>query len=160
MKTETKKTVYGYLIGIASAELVGVLASLLCGAQDAFYAGLRQPPLAPPPWVFPVAWAILYAMMGAAAYQIYDSKAGKARCEALSFYAIQLAVNCFWTLVFFRFRALGAAVALLVLLNVLLVLTILKFRKVRPSAAWLMVPYLLWTLFALYLSLGVWVLNK
>ena len=159
MKTETKKTVYGYLIGIASAELVGVLASLLCGAQDAFYAELNQPPLAPPPWVFPVAWAILYAMMGAAACQIYDSKS-EDRCGALSLYAIQLAANFFWTLVFFRFRALGAAVALLVLLNVLLVLTILKFRKVCPSAAWLMVPYLLWTLFALYLSIGVWVLNK
>ena len=98
-------------------------------------------------------------MMGAAAYQIYDSKS-EDRCGALSLYAIQLAANFFWTLVFFRFRALGAAVALLVLLNVLLVLTILKFRKVCPSAAWLMVPYLLWTLFALYLSIGVWVLNK
>ena len=159
MKAETKKTLYGYLIGILSAELVGLLASLFSNTQDTFYTELNQPPFAPPPWVFPIAWVILYAMMGAASYQIYDKKDDPSRKTALVFYIAQLAVNFFWTLVFFRFKALGAAVAVLVLLNVLLILTIFTFRKVKKSAARLMVPYLLWTLFALYLNVGVWVLN-
>ena len=65
-----KRDIYGYLIGIAAAELVGLLARLFSGAGDAFYSGLNQPPLAPPGWVFTVAWTILYALMGAASYQI------------------------------------------------------------------------------------------
>ncbi|MFR2345803.1 MAG: tryptophan-rich sensory protein, partial [Acutalibacteraceae bacterium] len=73
-----KRDVYGYLIGIAAAELVGLLARLFSGAGDAFYSALRQPPLAPPGWVFPVAWALLYARMGAASYGIWSS-AGEGR---------------------------------------------------------------------------------
>lgn len=153
-----KRDIYGYLIGIGAAELVGLLARLFSGAGDAFYGTLKQPPLAPPGWVFPVAWAILYAMMGAASYLVYGSDSEQ-RSSALALYAIQLAVNFSWTLVFFRFRLIGAAAAVLILLNVLLVLTVVQFWRVHRSAGILMLPYLLWTLFALYLNLGVWFLN-
>lgn len=153
-----KQHVYGYLIGIGAAELVGLLARLCSGANDTFYEELNQPPLAPPEWLFPVVWTILYAMMGAASYQIYSSGSDERR-GAMALYVIQLAVNFCWTLVFFRFHALGAAAAILILLNVLLVLTVVRFWKIRRSAGWLMLPYLLWTLFASYLNLGIYFLN-
>ena len=155
MKT---RDVYGYLIGIAAAELVGLLARLFSGAGDAFYSALRQPPLAPPGWVFPVAWALLYAMMGAASYGIWSS-AGEGRRCALLLYAVQLAVNFSWTIVFFRFQLVGPAAAVLALLCVLVALTMLCFWRLRRSAGLLMLPYLLWSLFALYLNAGVWLLN-
>lgn len=153
-----KKDIYGYLIGIGAAELVGLLARLFSGASDPFYEELVQPPFAPPGWVFPVVWTVLYALMGAASYQIFNSDSPKRRC-ALTLYAVQLAVNFLWTLVFFRFHALGASSAVLILLVVLLALTVIQFCKIRKSAAWLMMPYLLWTIFALYLNLGVYFLN-
>lgn len=99
-----KRDIYGYLIGIGAAELVGLLARLFSGAGNAFYGTLKQPPLAPPGWVFPVAWAILYAMMGAASYLVYGSDSEQ-RSSALALYAIQLAVNFSWTLVFFPLPA-------------------------------------------------------
>lgn len=153
-----KRDIYGYLIGIAAAELVGLLARLFSGAGDAFYSGLNQPPIAPPGWVFPVAWAILYALMGAASYQIWESTAENRR-GALVLYAAQLAVNFAWTIVFFRFRLIGPAVAVLVLLCVLAALTMAQFRKIRRSAGLLLLPYMLWLLFALYLNADVWLLN-
>lgn len=153
-----KKDLYGYLIGIGAAELVGLLAQLFSGSGSAYYEELNQPPLAPPGWVFPVVWTLLYALMGAASYRIFNSDSEK-RCGALTLYAAQLAVNFLWTIVFFRFRAPGAAAAVLVLLIVLLVLTIVQFWRVDQKAALLLVPYLLWTLFALYLNLGVYFLN-
>ncbi|MGN0479760.1 MAG: TspO/MBR family protein [Hominenteromicrobium sp.] len=153
-----KQNVYGYLIGIGIAELAGLLARLVSGAGDPFYEKLNQPPLAPPGWGFPVVWAILYALMGAASYQVYGSRS-ELRRSALVLYAVQLAVNFFWTLVFFRFRALGAAAAVLILLIVLVAMTAVWFRRVRPSAGALMLPYLLWVIFALYLNLGVYFLN-
>ncbi len=153
-----KKELYGYGIGIVAAELVGLLAQLFSGAGSAFYETLQQPPLSPPGWVFPVVWTLLYAMMGAASYQIWSSEADGRR-GALVLYAAQLAVNFLWTIVFFRFRLIGPAVAVLALLCVLVALTALRFWKIRPSAGLLLVPYLIWILFALYLNVGVWILN-
>ena len=153
-----KKEIYGYLIGILAAEVTGLFAQLISGAGAGFYSTVQQPPLSPPGWVFPVVWTVLYALMGAASYRIWRSETA-GRTGALVFYAAQLAVNFFWPIVFFRLEAFGAAAAVLVVLNILVFLTILRFMKIDRPAAWLLLPYLLWTLFALYLNLGVYALN-
>lgn len=98
--------------------------------------------------------------MGIAAYLVYASDAdGDKKREALKYYAAQLAVNFLWSIVFFRFQAFWAAVAVIVVLDLLIVATMLKMRRVRKAAVYLMVPYLIWTLFATYLAAGVAVLN-
>ena len=152
-----KHDLYGYLIGIGLAELIGVLASLFSGAGRGFYTEVEQPPLSPPGWVFPVVWTVLYALMGAASYRVWESGAEN-RTAALVFYVLQLAVNFVWPIVFFRFQNFGAAAAVLVLLLVLVLFTTVQFFKADRLAGILLLPYVLWTAFALYLNLGVWVL--
>ena len=153
-----KKEIYGYLIGILVPEVVGLFSQLFSGAGTDFYDTLNQPAFSPPGWVFPVVWTLLYALMGAASYRIYRSDS-PCRTGALALYGAQLAVNFLWPMVFFRLEAIGAAVAVLVVLNILIFLTILQFAKIDRTAAWMMLPYLLWSLFALYLNLGVFALN-
>jgi tryptophan-rich sensory protein len=78
----------------------------------------------------------------------------------LILYAVQLAVNFSWSIIFFRFQQLGAAAVTAVLLSILVAAMILSFRKIRTKAAVLDIPYLLWSLFASYLAIANWVLNK
>ncbi len=148
------------LIFVIGTELVGALSALFAGDFSSFYSGLNQPPLAPPGIVFPIVWTILYALMGISAYLIYDSEdiSGE-RSEALGVYAAQLFVNFMWSIVFFRFEKPEAAAVVIILLAVLVVAMILKFRKISPAAAYLNIPYLLWVIFAAYLNIGGVVLN-
>lgn len=154
MKTPTWKT---YAFWIILAEAVGGLSGLLTrGGQEIYNATAIQPPLSPPEWVFPIVWGILYALMGISAARI----AGTESRAGLNLFIGQLAVNFFWSLLFFNAQAYGFAAAWLALLIVLVVLMILRFRTADPLAAWLQVPYLLWLCFALYLNIGVWLLNR
>lgn len=148
------------LIFIIGTELVGALSSLLSGNFSSFYGELVKPPLAPPGILFPIVWAILYALMGISAYMIYVSDAETAeKTKALTLYAVQLFVNFMWSIVFFRFEQIGAAAAVLILLVILVAMMIVTFKKIRPLAGYLNTPYLLWVIFAAYLNIGFLVLN-
>ena len=161
MKIDFKKL----LLSIGIAEAVGFLSSLLSGVfsgkQAEFFDSLVKPPLSPPSWLFGVVWPILYALMGTAAYLIYDSVKGTdfERKRALRFYAAQLLVNFLWSIVFFRFESLVGGLFILLILDILVAITMYKFSKINRLAAWLLIPYLLWILFATYLNIGFVVLN-
>ena len=161
MKIDFKKMLFS--IGIA--EGVGFLSSLLSGVftgkQKEFIESLVQPPLSPPSWLFGVIWPILYALMGAAAYLIYDSVKGTKddKKNALYFYAAQLLVNFLWSIVFFRFESLVGGLIILIILDILVALTMYKFSKINRLAFWLLIPYFVWILFATYLNIGFVVLN-
>ena len=148
------------VIFIVSAELVGAVSALLSNGFTEFYRSLVQPPLSPPAILFPIVWTILYALMGWSAYLIYSEDDAPDRAKALILYAVQLAVNFSWSIIFFRFQQLGAAAVTAVLLSILVAAMILSFRKIRTKAAVLNIPYLLWSLFASYLAIANWVLNK
>lgn len=149
-----------YAVGILSAEAVGALAGFLTrkGIQ-AYGQNAAKPPLTPPAVVFPVVWAVLYALMGIGAARAWLSPDSKYRRRSLNLMAVQLIVNFFWSLIFFNAGAYGFAALWLVLLWILVLAMILQMRKVDGCAAWLQVPYLLWLTFAAYLNFGVWVLN-
>ena len=100
------------LIFIVATELVGALSGLLAGNSFSFYKELIKPPLSPPGWLFPVMWAILYALMGISAFIIYTSNA-KEKCPAFIIYGTQLFVNFMWSIVFFRFKMLRLSVAVI-----------------------------------------------
>ena len=149
------------ILAILLAEAVGALSGWLTReGMQTFSDTIAQPPLSPPPILFPIVWTILYALMGYGSARIWFSAPSPERSRALNLYTAQLIVNFFWGLIFFNAQAFGFAFFWLLLLWVLALLMILAFRKVDSLAAWLQVPYLLWLTFAAYLNLGVWYLNR
>lgn len=146
------------LISILTAELVGALSGVVAGDISGTYALLNKPPLSPPGWVFPVVWAVLYALMGISAYIVYNSNSSKKGC-AFALYTAQLILNFTWSIVFFRFQAYGAAAAVLAALIIAVVLMIVCFARIRPAAGIINIPYLLWLLFAAYLNIATGLIN-
>jgi len=149
-----------YLISSGISLGIGTLSGLLSMKGIMMYSLFAmKPSLAPPNWLFPVVWSILYVLMGISAAIVWLSEDSPQRSKGLNLYVAQLIVNFFWSLIFFNAQAYGFAVLWLVLLWVLTLLMILEFRKVSKLAAKLQIPYLIWLSFALYLNIGVWVLN-
>jgi tryptophan-rich sensory protein len=148
-----------YIFFILLSEGVGALSWLFTrNAMMLYSAGIEQPPLSPPAWLFPVVWIILYALMGISAARVATSP-NKTDNTGLNLFIAQLIVNFFWSFLFFNAQAFGFAAIWLILLWVLVLLMILSFRKVDMKAAWLQIPYLIWLTFAAYLNLGVYLLN-
>ena len=148
------------LIFIIGTELVGAVSSLLSGNFSSFYSELTRPPLSPPGIIFPIVWVILYAIMGISAYMVYVSDSDEdENKKTLGLYAVQLFVNFMWSIVFFRFEQIGAALAVLILLIILVAMMILTFWQIRPLAGYLNIPYLIWLIFATYLNIGILILN-
>ena len=152
-------------LGFIILPLVGgsIIAFFTINAQEAF-GKFTQPPLAPPAWLFPVVWTILYIMMGVASYLIYRVRAKKPaekrlRVAELVVFYVQLAFNIVWTLLFFnadlKYFAFGW---LIVMWLMILALMIMCWRNCR-AAMWLLLPYLLWCTFAAYLNIAIAVLN-
>lgn len=152
------KKIRPYLISILLALAVGGLGALASHSAMETFESLVQPPLAPPGWLFPVVWTVLYILMGISAAIIYTSPQGDRR-GALGIYAAQLAVNLGWTVLFFPFGLYLAALIWLLALILLIVCMILRFCRIDPRAAYLQLPYLVWCLFAAYLNFGIYVLN-
>ena len=149
------------LLCIAIPLATGGIAALLTGSSMEKFSSLNQPPLSPPGWLFPVVWSILYVLMGIASYLVWVS--GKpnrtAKRTALRLYAVQLAMNFLWPLLFFRWEMYSFAFAWLVLLWVLVIATALRFHAISAPAGWLFLPYILWVTFAGYLNLSIAILN-
>lgn len=149
------------LIAVAIPLAVGGLSALLTGRNMDLFDVIRKPPLSPPGWLFPVAWTILYVLMGLASWLVYYSGNNHMEKEqALRPYAIQLIVNFFWSIIFFNWGMYLLAFFWLILLWVLILVTAVRFYRIRPAAGYLMVPYLLWVTFAGYLNYGIWKLNS
>lgn len=145
---------------IAIPLLVGVISSVLTRQSMQNFTMLEKPPFAPPAWVFPVVWTILYVLMGISSYLILIATAEKEKKEnALLLYWYQLAVNFLWPTFFFNFEWYLFSFFWIVLLWVLVFLMILRFYKIDKRAAYLNIPYLIWLLLAAYLNLGIWWLN-
>jgi len=150
-----------YAFWILLAEAVGGLSGFLTrdGAK-AYSEQVIQPAFSPPSAVFHVVWAILYVLMGLSAARVYLAPASNNRSRALAIWLGQLAVNFFWSIIFFNARRYAFALLWLGLLWGLVLWMLLLVRRVDKPAAWLQVPYLLWVSFAAYLNYGVWVLNR
>lgn len=118
------------------------------------YQLLIKPPLAPPKIVFPIAWSIIYLLMGLS-YYFYKRKTD----DRNIIYYVQLIVNLLWSIIFFVFKWRFVAILWIILLDILVILTMKKFKEYNKISIYLFIPYLLWILFATYLTIGIFILN-
>ena len=146
------------LFYIITTILIGVIPSIFVFKSMNIYNSLNRPPLSPPSIVFPIAWTILYILMGISIYIIMQSKR-KLKKNARLIYYIQLATNALWTPIFFGFKEYFLAFLWILMLIVFVITMILTFYKISKKAAYIQIPYLLCLLFASYLNFGVFVLN-
>lgn len=150
-----------YTVWILIAEAVGALSGWLSREGMMLYSEtVIQPLLAPPMWVFPVVWSVLYALMGISAARVWAAPDSPKRRRGLNLFVAQMVVNFFWSLIFFNLQAFGAGFFWLLLLWALVAWMIFSFYQVDQLAAWLQVPYLVWLTFAAYLSGAVWLINR
>ena len=146
----------GWAIVTFLAAALGARASI--SAAD-FYASLTLPAWAPPASVFGPVWTVLYALMALAAWLVWRQGGWRAATPALALYLLQLALNVLWSWLFFGWKQGALAFADIALLLALIVATIVAFHRVRPAAAWLLLPYLAWVTFASALNYAVWQAN-
>lgn len=157
IQISSSRSVIGFLVilGVTfSAAAVGGWAS---ADAPGFYGVLNKPFWAPPAAVFGPVWTFLYLLMTVAAWLVWkeESRARETR-RALSFYLLQLALNALWTWVFFAWRQGGWALAEIIVLWILVLITLAAFRRIRPAAGFLLVPYLAWVGFAIVLTGVLW----
>lgn len=138
--------------------LVGGLSALLTKNSMNIYSKINEPPLSPPSWLFPIVWTILFILMGVASFIVYDSD-NILKKQALIVYALQLIFNFTWILVFFNAEAYTISVFIIIALLLLIAYTIYLFYQINKTAAYLLIPYLLWVAFATYLNIGIARLN-
>jgi translocator protein len=145
------------LISILIALLAGAIGGFL-GNSSAGYANLIKPEFSPPAALFPIVWTILYILMGISAYIIYISDS-KEKTKALTLYAAQLIVNSLWTFFFFNLGWILFSFIWLLFLLILVIATACQFYKISPLAAYLLIPYIIWLIFAAILNYSIFLLN-
>ncbi len=138
--------------------LVGSFFTLFIMDSFNIYNTMDKPFLSPNKIVFPIVWSVLYILMGISLYIVSESKYLN-KDKSYLLYILQLLVNSVWPLFFFKFRLFFVSFLIVLLLIYLVIKLILEFYKINKLAAYLQIPYLLWLIFASYLSLGVFLLN-
>lgn len=144
---------------IIGVELVGSLSGFFAGDIPAVYAQLNKPPLAPPGSIVGIVWTVLYALIGLALFLIIDSKERRKKTLAYSLFGVQLVLNFIWSIIFFGGTYFWIASFISLLLLISIILSIREFRFFSNTAMICFIPYLLWILFATYLSFGLAILN-
>nr|WP_257883100.1 TspO/MBR family protein [Loigolactobacillus coryniformis] len=142
-------------LSIIVVELIGMLSSWLAGDIKAIYLGLNKPPLAPPSFLFGIVWPVLYLLLGIYAYHLWTSKTRTTNLRWLLFGG-QITLNFLWSIVFFRFNAYWLGLLIILVMVGLLGWLIQQTKERSVILLW---PYLLWLLFATYLTAGVALLN-
>lgn len=155
------KPIFKLIISIAIPVAVGIISSIFTAdSVSGWYTYLHKPSFNPPNWVFAPVWTILYIMMGVSFFFIWRSHAKlEKRYTGYTYYWLQLILNFLWSFLFFHQKNIGLALLDIFLLFIMVSGTIMSFRKVSKTAAWLLAPYLLWVVFAMALNFSIWRLN-
>ena len=134
--------------------LLGFLSGVVAqsGPENAWFASLVKPAIYPPPAAFGIVWTVLYALMGLALAIVVTARGAPGRSAAIGLFIVQLLLNLAWTPLFFGAHRIFAALVLLLVLDLAVLATIVLFHRVRPLAAWLLLPYLAWAIFATVLT--------
>jgi benzodiazapine receptor len=149
------------LVTVPLVLLLGIVSGAVAGSASSnpWFAGLVKPAAMPPAWLFPVAWTVLYILIGLSLAMILAARGASGRGIGISLFTLQFLLNLAWSPTFFAAHAIGAAFAIILLMIVATVATILAFARIRPRAALLMLPYLAWICFAAWLTHSIETLN-
>ncbi len=173
------------IIAIVVSELAGIVGSVFTvpAISSGWYATLTKSVLNPPAWVFGPVWTALFLLMGVALWLVWKNdwivqnhileERGKPwnrlserfwtgswqKGNVMAIFGIQLVLNVLWTVIFFGFQNPGLAFFEIMALWFAILYAIINFYRISKTAAWLLVPYLLWVSFAVYLNYAIWVLN-
>lgn len=153
-KINVKRLAVSIVIPLA----VGIIASFITKDQMEAFSQLKQPPLSPPGWLFPIVWTVLYVLMGISSYIVYQ-KQNTLLSDCQRLYILQLAANFIWTILFFNLKQYLFSFIWLVLLIFLVARMAICFITVDRKAAALQIPYVLWICFAAYLNIAIYYLN-
>ena len=151
--TKDSKTRFNWLhliIWIVSIQIIGSLSALFAGDIKNIYNHLSLPPLSPPNYLFGIVWPVLYALIAISGYLIYRSSYSK-HDKTMNYFI--------WSIVFFNNLQYWIGVIIIVILDIIVLLCVTNFYKSSKLAAYLLIPYFIWILFATYLSIGVAILN-
>jgi translocator protein len=140
---------------------VGTLGSLVTAPEIAtWYAGLVKPLWTPSPFVFPIAWSVLYLLMAISFWRVWNLEArSTARSKTIKWFLVQLALNAAWSPVFFGWHGTKTALVIIVALLLAVATTMLMAIRIDRLAAWLLAPYLAWVAYATTINVGVVALN-
>lgn len=147
------------LIPIAIGAISGFITRNEMGTGT-WFESLVKPSFNPPNYVFGPVWTTLYSLMGISLYFIWTSNEGYIRRKAIFIFGFQLFFNFWWSILFFKFHMILASVVDIAALWICIIWMIVEFRKIKPVAAYLQVPYLLWVSFATVLDGSIWLLNS
>jgi tryptophan-rich sensory protein len=154
---EIPKLIISILI-IFLAGAVGTVSTL--PEITTWYAALAKPSWTPPNWAFGPVWSTLYVLMGIALFLVW--REGLERKEvkvAISIFAVQLAINVMWSLVFFGGHNIFGGLVLILILWIAILINIIVFYRISKAAGLILIPYLIWVSIATYLNYSVFILN-
>lgn len=153
----TAKLVISIIVPLAIGATSGLFTETGVGS---WYQTIQKPSWNPPGWIFGPVWTTLYILMGISLYLIWKSDATLSlKWLAILLFALQLALNFFWSLIFFNQHAIGWALVEIIVLWLSILATIFVFARINNTAAWLLVPYISWVSFAGILTYTIWKLN-
>ena len=138
-----------------SASFIGSIATIT--SKEPWYSSLNKSVLNPPDWVFAPVWTTLYFMMTLAVWLFWHSK--NRDISTIYIYIIHIIFNTTWSIIFFVFHNIFLALINLMILIGFIIILILRFKRVNNVSAYLMIPYLLWSCFALFLNFNLYILN-
>jgi tryptophan-rich sensory protein len=149
------------LVTVPAILLLGTISARLSGSGygNPWFDALAKPAFMPPGWIFPVAWTILYIFLGLALALILHARGARGRGPALLLFFLQLALNLAWSPLFFAAHKVGLALLLILAMFALAAAAAFLFRRIRPAAALLLLPYLAWLVFAAALNEEIGRLN-
>lgn len=141
--------------------LLGIVSSRVSdsGYSNPWFAALVKPAAMPPGWLFPLAWTLLYVLLGLALALILHARGARGRALAVGLFVLQLLLNYAWSPLFFALHEVRAALIVIVAMLVTAAAATMLFARIRKAAALLMLPYLAWLLFALWLNFQIMALN-
>ena len=154
--------VWKLVIAILLCEFTGILSAFVSQtSNNEWFLSLNKPSWNPPSYLFAPVWTFLYLLMGISLWLVWKSKVPEhKKKQACLVFAVQLFLNFWWSILFFRFHSPGIAFIDIVLMIVMILATIFAFARISRAAAWLLVPYISWVCFAAILNYTIWSMNR